>query len=227
MQVPTLDQLMESGAYYGHRKALTHPSFERMVHTIKDGVYIIDLEKTQKQLEESAKFMSSLVNADKKILFVGTKKQLKDQVLEIAQKLNMPFVNYRWLGGMLTNFSTIKRRINDYVELEKEVADKDFESKYIKKEKARIKKELTKLNRFFEGLKDLKDQPDALFVVDPKEDKVAILEAKRMNIPVIAICNTNVNIGNIDYPIPANDNSLKTVSLLLEYFGSIEKSSKK
>lgn len=216
MQELTLRDLLEVGAYYGHKKELSHPKAQKFIYTIKDGVNIINLEETIKQAKKATQIIKDVLAKGQKILFVGTKQQSKEAIKNTATKVKMPYVVWRWLGGTMTNFDTIKARINNYLNLEKELKSEEAK-KYTKKEKVRLEKELAKLDKFFFGLKEMQNLPGLLFIIDPLEEHVALEEAKKLKIPVIAICNTNVNIDKLDCPIPANDNAPKTINLICDY----------
>lgn len=226
MQSPTLKDLLEMGAHFGHKKELSHPKAKGYVYTIAEGINIINLEKTIEGLKQAEEFLSKLVRDDKKIIFVGTKRQAKGLIKKVATDSKMPYVNYRWLGGTLTNFKTIKTRINNYKKIKKELEGEEGK-KYIKKERVRLEKEVQKLDKFFYGLRDLDKMPDALFIIDPKEEHVALKEAKNIGIPVVALTNTNVDFTTIDYPIAGNDNAPKTIEYILEYVSEILKNNQK
>ncbi len=226
MQAPTLKDLLEMGAHFGHKKELSHPKANKYIYTICEGINIINLEKTIEGLDRASAFLAGLAKDGKKVIFVGTKKQAKDIIRKTALECDMPFVNYRWLGGTLTNFKTIRARIDSYKKLKSELESEEGK-KYIKKERVRMEKEVAKLDRFFYGLKDLSGMPDALFVVDPSEEHVAIREAKNKGIPVIALANTNVDFTKIEYPIAGNDNAPKTIEYICNYIAKTISDNKK
>ena len=226
MDTPSLQDLLESGAYFGHKKELSHPKAQKFIYNKKDDVNVINLESTIDQLKTAAKLIKQILAEKKPILFVGTKQQAREIIKKVALDAKMPYINSRWLGGTLTNRETIRLRINNYVNLQKDLSD-EGNKKYTKKEKVKLEKELAKLDKFFFGLKDLNSLPGALFIVDPVEEHVALEEAKKLNIPVIAVCNTNVNFDKIDCPIPANDNAPKTIELICNYFGAVIKENTK
>lgn len=217
MSQPTVKQLMESGAHLGHIKAKWNPKTEPFIFGIRNNTHIIDLDKTIKNLEIAIKYMSDLVKDNKIILFVGTKKQVKDITCEVAKKIGMLYINDRWLGGTLTNFQTIQKRLDNFRNLEKQLQGdlKDL----TKKEKGKLKEKLAKFEKSLGGIKDLYELPDALFVTDAVTENVAVLEAKKLNIPIISLVDTNVDPTIIDYPIPVNDDSRKAVTLIMEYIG--------
>lgn len=214
MQMPTLVELLEAGAHFGHKKAKSYPRSKQFTYTIRDNIYVIDLEKTVAQIKEAIAYLKKSVGAGKVILFVGTKAQAKKPTRKIAQDLNMPYMVARWPGGMLTNFETIRRSLKTLADLEEQIKSSDF-SKFTKKERKRIEEKKAKLNLLFEGIKNLKNIPDILFIVDTAKEKVAVLEARKIGVPIVGICDTNANPDLIDIPIPANDDSEKTLVLIL------------
>ena len=211
-----LRDLLESGAHFGHKKELSHPTAQKYIFINKDEINIINLEETSRCTDEAVKFLKSVIKDGKKIIFVGTKAQAKEHVKTTAEALKMPHITLRWLGGMMTNLDTIKRRIRSYKELEEQIKSDDFK-KMTKKEQVDAKKELAKLDKFFLGLKDYSDLPGVLVVVDPQEEHVAVAEAIKKHIPIVAIANTDTNFKTIDYPIPANDNATRAIKLIMDY----------
>lgn len=226
MQNANLSELLEAGAHFGHKKELSHPQAKKYIFTIQNGINIINLEKTSECLKRASDFLRELTLSGKIIIFVGTKKQAKQPIEKTAKDCSMPYVTSRWLGGTLTNFDTIKKRIESYKKLKADLENKE-NKECTKKEKVRLEKELAKLDNFFLGLKDLQKLPDALFIIDPVEEHVAKEEAQKMGIPIVALCNTNVDFSKIDYPIPGNDNAPKTVNYICEYLAKIIKENKK
>jgi small subunit ribosomal protein S2 len=214
------------GAHFGHKKELSHPKAKKYIYTISEGINIINLEKTLEGLEEASKFLTDISKSGKKIVFVGTKRQAKNIVRKTAKECGMPYVDYRWLGGTLTNYKTIKSRIDSYKKLKKDL-DSEESKKYIKKERVKLEKKVQKLDKFFLGLKDIDGMPGALFLVDPGEEHVALKEAKNMKIPVVALANTDVNFDTIDYPIAGNDNAPKTIEYICNYVSSLIKENTK
>jgi small subunit ribosomal protein S2 len=208
-----LKQLLESGAHFGHHTSYWHPKMKRYIFTQRNSIHIIDLEQTVVMLEKACTFVQDLVARGQSILLVGTKKQAQQAVQEEATRCGMSYVNQRWLGGMLTNFATIQTRIDYLVHLEekREKGEFDFLSK---KERLRLEKEIMRLNARMGSFKEVTTLPGAVFVVDPIKDKIAVAEARKLNIPVIAIVDTNCNPDNIDYPIPANDDAIKGIKLI-------------
>ena len=212
--MPTLAELFEVGAHFGHKKEKSYPRSKQFTYTIRDNIYIVDLEQTVNQLEKARAFLNKK-NADgKTILFVGTKRQAKDQVKKVAQNLKMPYMVERWPGGMITNFETIYKSLNTLKKLEDQIKSEEFKL-FTKKERKRIEEKKNRLNLIFEGIKDMKNLPDVIFVVDCAKEDVAVKEAIKKNIPIVGICDTNSNPDLIDIPIPANDDSQKTIELIL------------
>ena len=205
--------LFEAGAHFGHKTSRWHPKMSQYIHSKKGDTHIINLDKTVANLDKALAFTTDLAKNSKKVLFVGTKKQAQDAIKDEALRCDMFYVNERWLGGMLTNFKTMQNRIKRLRELEKMQADGTFEM-LPKKEVAVLKKEMEKLERFQGGIKDLKRTPGAMFIVDPRKERIAVAEARRLNIPIIAIVDTNCDPDEIDYPIPGNDDAIRAVKLL-------------
>ena len=214
--IPSIDQMLKAGMHFGHRTSKWHPKMEPFIFTSRNGVHIINLVKSRQMLETAINFIEQFSAESKTILFVGTKAQVKDRIKNMAVEIKMPYVTEKWLGGCLTNFSVIKKMIVKYNSL---ISDKESGklSKYTKKEQLDFDKEIARLENKVGGLKDLKKTPDAIFIWDIKNEKTAVIEAKKKNIPIIAICDTNVNPDGIKYIIPSNDDATKTVKLLLNY----------
>ncbi len=208
-----MKQLLEAGVHFGHQTRRWNPKMKEYIFTDRNGIYIIDLQKTVKKVEEAYNFLRQLGKEGKSVLFVGTKKQAQEAVKEEAVKCEQFFVNQRWLGGMLTNFQTIRRRIDRLRVLEKMEADGVF-SVLPKKEVAELNKEKDRLEKFLGGIKDMKSLPGALFIVDPRKERIAVAEARRLGIPVVAIVDTNCDPDEIDYVIPGNDDAIRAVKLL-------------
>ena len=209
----TIKQLLEAGAHFGHQTGRWHPRMKGYIFTKRNGIHIIDLEKTAVMLDKACDYVRELVAEGKTILFVGTKKQAQEAVAEEATRCGMYHVNQRWLGGMLTNFATIQARIDHLVRLEDQLARGEF-GRLSKKEVLKISEEIAKLNRQMGGFKEMTDLPGALFIIDPIKEKIALAEAKRMGIPVVATVDTNCNPDEIDYPIPANDDAIRAIKLI-------------
>ena len=209
----SMKQLLEAGVHFGHQTRRWNPKMAPYIFTERNGIYIIDLQKTVKKLEEAYMFVRNTVAEGGEILFVGTKKQAGDSVKEEAERCGMHYVNARWLGGMLTNFKTICRRIDRLAQLRKMEEDGTFEL-LPKKEVSQLKLEIEKLEKFIGGIKHMKRLPAAMFVVDPKKEKIAVAEARKLGIPVVAIVDTNCDPDEVDYVIPGNDDAIRAVKLI-------------
>lgn len=218
MAVISMKQLLEAGVHFGHQTRRWNPKMAKYIFTERNGIYIIDLQKTVKKVEEAYNFVREVAMSGEKILFVGTKKQAQEAMQEEALRCNMFFVNERWLGGMLTNFQTIQKRIDRLRQLEKMQEDGTFEV-LPKKEVLALKHEMARLDKFLGGIKDMNGLPGALFVVDPRKERIAILEAHKLGIPVVAIIDTNCDPDEIDYPIPGNDDAIRAVKLIAGKMG--------
>ena len=210
-----MKQLLEAGVHFGHQTRRWNPKMAEYIFTERNGIYIIDLQKTAKKIEEAYAFVRDVALDGKDILFVGTKKQAQEAITEEAKRIGRDYVNNRWLGGMLTNFKTIRKSIDRLYQLQKMEEDGTFEL-LPKKEVMKLKKEMEKLEKNFGGIKEMKDMPGAMFVVDPRKEKIAIAEAKRLNIPVVAIVDTNCDPEEVDYVIPGNDDAIRAVKLIVE-----------
>ena len=221
-----MKELLEAGAHFGHKTSRWHPKMAQYIHSKRQDTHIINLEKTVASLEEALALTKKIAKDGKKILFVGTKKQLKAIVKEAAESVDMPYVTERWVGGTLTNVETVNRQIKKVKDLERRMKTGELEARYSKLEVQRFQEEIAVLNTRYGGIKDMTDQPAAIIVTDACEDKNAIKEAKTLNIPVIAICDTNVDPTDIDIVIPANDDSTKAEKLILDYFVEAIKSAK-
>ncbi len=224
--IPSLEEMLKAGMHFGHRTNHWHPKMEPFIFTQRNGIYIINLQKSQKQLKLALELMANLSRENKNILFVGTKQQVKQPLKEMAEEINMPFVVGKWLGGCLTNFLVIKKSIKKYLDLKQKQELGKFD-KYTKKEKHNFERQIKKMDERLGGLANLNKLPDALFVWDVKEEKTAVTEARKKNIPVIAICDTNVNPDIINYPIASNDDSTKTIILILNTIKETIKEAKK
>ena len=219
--------LLEAGAHFGHKTSRWHPKMAPYIHSKRQDAHIINLEKTVDGLEVALPKITEIVKGGKKVLFVGTKKQMKDIVKEAADSVEMPYVTVRWVGGTLTNVATVNRQIKKLKDLERRMESGELESRYSKLEVQRFQEEIDLLNERYGGIKDMTEQPAALIVIDANEDKNAIKEAKMLNIPVFAITDTNVDPSNIDFVIPANDDAIKATKLILDYFVEAIKEGKK
>jgi small subunit ribosomal protein S2 len=213
MAVVSMKQLLEAGVHFGHQTRRWNPKMARFIFTERNGIYIIDLQKTVKKMEEAYNFVRDLAAEGGTVLFVGTKKQAQESIKNEAERCNMFYVNERWLGGMLTNYQTIEKRVRRLKTLEKQQEDGTFEL-LPKKEVILLKHEMEKLQKFLGGIKDMKKLPSALFIIDPKKEEIAVAEARKLHIPIIATVDTNCDPDVIDYPVPANDDAIRAVKLL-------------
>ena len=213
MSVISMKQLLEAGVHFGHQTRRWNPKMKEYIFTERNGIYIIDLQKTVKKAEEAYNFVRSVAEAGDSILFVGTKKQAQESIEQEAKRCEMFYVNQRWLGGMLTNFKTIQTRIAKLRKIEKMEADGDFA--YLpKKEVIKLKAEQEKLEKNLSGIKDMKKLPGAMFVVDPRKEHIAVMEARALGIPVVAIVDTNCDPDEVDYALPGNDDAIRAVKLI-------------
>ena len=213
MSVVSMKQLLEAGVHFGHQTRRWNPKMAPYIFTERNGIYIIDLQKTVKKLEEAYMFIRDVSAEGKEVLFVGTKKQAADSVKEEAIRADAHFVNARWLGGMMTNFKTIKQRIKRLEQLHTMAEDGTFDL-LPKKEVTKLNLEIEKLEKFLGGIKNMKELPGALFIVDPRKEKIAVSEARRLGIPVVAIVDTNCDPDEVDYVIPGNDDAIRAVKLI-------------
>ena len=213
MSVVNMKQLLEAGVHFGHQTRRWNPKMAPYIFTERNGIYVIDLQKTVHKLEEAYNFVKNMVMEGGTLLFVGTKKQAQSAIEEEAVRCGMFYVNQRWLGGMLTNFATISKRVQRLKDLETMEEDGSFEV-LPKKEVIQLRLERDKLTKFLKGIKDMGKLPDALFIVDPRKERIAISEARKLGIPIIAIVDTNCDPDEIDYVIPGNDDAIRAVNLL-------------
>ena len=213
MSVISMKQLLEAGVHFGHQTRRWNPKMAPYIFTERNGIYIIDLQKTVKKIEEAYYFVRDIAAAGESILFVGTKKQAQDSIKEEAERVGMYYVNARWLGGMLTNFKTIQKRIARLEQINKMEEDGTFEA-LPKKEVIKLNAQRDKLEKYLGGIKEMKKLPGAMFIVDPRKEKIAIAEAKKLGIPVIAIVDTNCDPDEVDYVIPGNDDAIRAVKLI-------------
>ena len=215
MAVVAMKQLLEAGVHFGHQTRRWDPKMAEYIFQARNGIHIIDLQKTSKKIDEAYSFMKEQAEEGKTVLFVGTKKQAQECVKEAAEKSGMYYVDQRWLGGMLTNFGTIRKRIDRLNELETMQEDGTFDV-LPKKEVIILKKEMEKLQKNLGGIKDMKEMPGVMFVVDPKKERIAILEARKLGIPVVGLVDTNCNPEDVDYAIPGNDDAIRAVKLIAD-----------
>ena len=215
MAVVAMKQLLEAGVHFGHQTKRWDPKMAEYIYQARNGIHIIDLQKTSKKIDEAYAFMKEVAEEGKDILFVGTKKQAQECVKDAAIKSNMFYVDQRWLGGMLTNFKTIRKRIARLNKLEEMEQDGTFDV-LPKKEVAALKNEMEKLEKNLGGIKNMTKMPGAMFVVDPKNERIAILEARKLNIPIIGLVDTNCNPEDVDYAIPGNDDAIRAVKLITD-----------
>ncbi|HCW9447982.1 30S ribosomal protein S2 [Staphylococcus aureus] len=213
MAVISMKQLLEAGVHFGHQTRRWNPKMKKYIFTERNGIYIIDLQKTVKKVDEAYNFLKQVSEDGGQVLFVGTKKQAQESVKSEAERAGQFYINQRWLGGLLTNYKTISKRIKRISEIEKMEEDGLFEV-LPKKEVVELKKEYDRLIKFLGGIRDMKSMPQALFVVDPRKERNAIAEARKLNIPIVSIVDTNCDPDEIDYVIPANDDAIRAVKLL-------------
>ena len=213
MSVISMKQLLEAGVHFGHQTRRWNPKMAKYIFTERNGIYIIDLQKTVKKIDEAYAFLRETAAAGKSILFVGTKKQAQESIREEATRAGQFYVNERWLGGMMTNFQTIQKRVSRLKELEAMEEDGTFEV-LTKKEVQGLRHEMAKLENYLGGIKEMNKLPGALFVVDPRKERIAVAEARKLNIPIVAIVDTNCDPDEVDYVIPGNDDAIRAVKLL-------------
>jgi len=220
--VPDLLTMLKAGVHFGHQQGKRHPKMEPYIFTAKSGFHIIDLEKTQELLQVALEFIKKVVSNGGTILFLGTKKQAQAIIIKHAKECNMPYITERWLGGTFTNFSEVSRLVRKYTDLKKKKSSGELE-KYTKKEKLDFEREIEKLEKMVGGIEGMAKVPDALFVIDVRREKTAVKEAIKRNIPIVAICDTNVNPQSVTYPIPANDDAVKSIELITGLVAEIVK----
>ena len=213
MSVVSMKQLLEAGVHFGHQTRRWNPKMSQYIFTERNGIYIIDLQKSVSKIEEAYSFIRDISAEGKSVLFVGTKKQAQDSIKEEAERSGSYYVNARWLGGMLTNFATIRKRIARLKQLRTMQVDGTF-NLLPKKEVIKLNLEIEKLEKFMGGIKDMKKMPGALFIVDPRKERIAVSEAKKLNIPIVAIVDTNCDPDEVDYVIPGNDDAIRAVKLI-------------
>lgn len=212
-KIPALLEMLKAGVHFGHRTSRWHPKMAPFIFGVRGGIHVIDIEKTQKELERILAYVEELTARGGNIMFVSTKSQLHDMVEKFAKEAGVPYVNTRWLGGTLTNFSEIEKLIKNYLDL-KDKREKGELKKYTKLEQLQFDRKIDELDEKIGGISELKKVPNTIFVLDIRHDKTAVMEAKKIGIKVIGICDTNVNPANIDYVIPANDDSIKSLTMM-------------
>jgi len=225
IKIPTIEEMLKAGMHFGHQTSKWHPKMAPFIFDKRKGVHIIDLQKTQKLLAEAMEFISRLVAENKTILMVGTKDQVRVHLAEKAKESGLPYINNRWLGGTLTNFKIIRNLVKQYIDLSEKQATGKL-AKYTKKEQLDFSRKIEKLETMVGGLVNLKKMPDALFIWDIKKEKTALSEARKKGIPVIAICDSNVNPDGVKYIIPSNDDATRAVKLVLNVFAEAVKEGK-
>lgn len=213
MAVISMKQLLEAGVHFGHQTRRWNPKMAPYIFTERNGIYIIDLQKTVRKIDEAYEFIKSVAMENRPILFVGTKKQAQAAIADEALRCNMFYVNERWLGGMLTNYKTISLRIKRLSDIQQMEKDGTFDA-LTKKEVQKLRLEMAKLEKFLNGMKAMRGMPGAMFVVDPKKEKIAVKEARILNIPIVGMCDTNCDPDDVDYIIPANDDAIRAVKLI-------------
>lgn len=214
-KMPTLLEMLKAGVHFGHQKSRWHPKMEQFIFGVRNGVHIIDLEKTQAQLEKALDYVRNLASKGQNILFVGTKRQAREAVKAAALSCEMPYLVERWIGGLLTNFEEVKRRLKKYKNLKDQFASGEIE-KYTKKEQVVMKKQLEKLDKYLIGLTALERLPDAVYIADMRTEKTALAETQRTEVPTVAVCDTNTNPNQVNYPVPANDDAVNSIKMIAD-----------
>jgi small subunit ribosomal protein S2 len=212
-KLPSLVEMLKAGVHFGHQGSRWHPKMEPYIFGTRNGIHVIDLEKTQVELEKSLKYLKSLAADGKNVLFIGTKRQAREFVKTAADACTMPYITERWIGGLLTNFDEFKRRLKMYKGLKDQIATGEIE-KYTKKEQSTLKKKLEKMDKYLHGLVNLEKLPDALYIADLRVEKTALTEARKVGIPVVAVCDTNVDPTKATYVIPANDDAINSIQMM-------------
>jgi len=215
-------EMFEAGVHFGHKKSNWNPKMKQYIYGLRNNVYILDLEKTVKKLEQALSFIKEIKRKDGKILFVGTRPQCQELVKNAAQSVKMPYIVSRWIGGLLTNFTVIRKRVDYLISLEKK-KDSGELKKYTKKEQIDFNKEIEKLKKKFEGIKSLEKLPDVIIILSIKEQATAIREAKRKNIPIVSLVDTNCDPSLVDYPIPSNDDAISALKFMVDQFEKVLK----
>lgn len=213
MQLPSLAEMLKVGAHFGHQKSRWHPKMKQYIFGTRNGVHIIDLEKTLEEMQKSLSYVKNLATEGKVILFVGTKRQARDIIKAAAESCGMPYLVERWIGGLLTNAEEMKRRLKKYLSMKDQVASGEVE-KYTKKEQIKFKKDLAKMDKYLIGLSKMDKIPDALYIADLRAEKTAVAEANKTGVSIVAVCDTNVNPTDASYIIPANDDAVNSIQLI-------------
>jgi small subunit ribosomal protein S2 len=224
-KIPTLLEMLKAGAHFGHQKSRWHPKMQPYLFGLRNGVHVIDLEKTAAEMEKTYNYVRNLTSQGKVILFVGTKHQAREAVRSAAISCDMPYLVERWIGGLLTNFEEVKRRLKKYNTLREQIKTGEIE-RYTKKEQTNIKKTVEKMDKYLVGLTKLEKIPDALYIADLRVEKTAVTEAKRTGVKVVAICDSNVNPTKADYIIPANDDAVNSIKMMAEFIAEAAKEGK-
>lgn len=225
VKLPTLLEMLQAGVHFGHQRGRWHPKMQDYIYGVRNNVHIIDLEKTLEELTRTLEYVKNLASEGKIILFVATKRQSRDLVKAAAESCGMPFLVERWIGGMLTNFDEVKKRLRKYNTMIEEIKSGEIE-KYPKREQIKMKKEVEKMENYLAGIKDLDKMPDALYIADMRTEKTALIEADKTNVTIVAVCDTNVNPEDADYVIPANDDAVNSIKLMADLVSEAVKEGK-
>ncbi|MEK7624852.1 MAG: 30S ribosomal protein S2 [Patescibacteria group bacterium] len=212
--IPSLTEMLEAGVHFGHQKSRWHPKMAQYLMGVRNGVHVIDLDKTVEALKHTLEFVKNLAAKGKVVLFVGTKRQAREAIKAAALSCGMPYLTERWIGGLITNFEEFKRRMKKYKGLKEMMATGEIE-KYVKKEQVAIKKEIEKMDRYLSGLTNLEKIPEAIYIADLRVEKTALAEAERVKVPVIGVCDSNVDPTKVEYPIPANDDAVNSIRMIV------------
>lgn len=215
LKMPTLVDMLKAGVHFGHQSSRWHPKMEPYIFGIRNGVHIINLEKTEEELAKTLEYLRSLTREGKTVLFVGTKRQAREIVQSAAEKCGMPYLVERWIGGLLTNFDECKRRLKKYKSLKEQFETREIE-KYTKKEQTALKKQVEKMDKYLKGLVSLEKLPDAIYIADLRIEKTAVTEARKIHVPIVAVCDTNVDPTKATYVIPANDDAVNSIKMITE-----------
>lgn len=222
----SLLELLQSGAHFGHKTSRWNPKMKPYIFTVRNDIHILDLEKTRRALTEAVEFVSSVVQSGGSILFIGTKRQARSIIKKNAEMASQPYINVRWLGGTFTNFKTIQKTVRKLEKMQELKASGQLESRYTKKERLLVEREIEKLEKLFAGMKDMKRIPQAVFIADINYDDIALAEARKMNVPIIALVDTNSNPEGVDFPIPCNDDATAAIELVTSVVATAIKESK-